>query len=48
MCYIFYGVRADVDFDDLVAQVLPPEKRAGKAEGSIEHRLYEDRARAGR
>lgn len=30
-----------MDFDDLVAQVLPPEKRAGKAEGGMEHRLYE-------
>ncbi|TIN95545.1 MAG: hypothetical protein E5Y06_12405 [Mesorhizobium sp.] len=31
-----------MDFDHLlVAQVLPPEKRAGKAEGGIEHRLYE-------
>ena len=30
-----------MDFDDLVAQVLPPEKRADKAEGGMEHRLYE-------
>lgn len=30
-----------MDFDDLVARVLPPEKRAGKAEGGMEHRLYE-------
>lgn len=30
-----------MDFDDLVAEVLPPEKRAGKAEGGMEHRQYE-------
>lgn len=30
-----------MDFDDLVAEVLPPEKRSGKAEGGMEHRLYE-------
>lgn len=30
-----------MNFDDLVALVEAPEKRAGKAEGGIEHRLYE-------